>query len=143
MLHSTFSADAVYTEAPCGTETRTGIIPSISSFSSVSLFRQQKSRFGGSGLCYRKRIRAPRLSGRREQAKSWSSRRAAPEVRALYMSPGLPAAVRRIALVPGWGATTAGFQDFYAAVRVKAELYYLETRKKRAAAYPAGIPIYP
>jgi pimeloyl-ACP methyl ester carboxylesterase len=43
---------------------------------------------------------------------------------------GGPDAVRPIVLIPGFGATPEGFQDFYEAVRSKGELYYFETREK-------------
>jgi pimeloyl-ACP methyl ester carboxylesterase len=52
------------------------------------------------------------------------------EIRVLHFRPSRPQAVRPIVLVPGWGATPEGFQDFYAVVHGKAELFYLETREK-------------
>ena len=36
-------------------------------------------------------------------------------------------------MVPGYGATPEGFQDFYAALRDKAELFYIETREKSSS----------
>jgi hypothetical protein len=44
-----------------------------------------------------------------------------------------PSARRPIVMVPGFGATPEGFQDFYAALRDKAELFYLETREKSSS----------
>jgi pimeloyl-ACP methyl ester carboxylesterase len=52
------------------------------------------------------------------------------EIRVLHFRPPHPQAVRPIVLVPGWGAIPEGFQDFYAVVHGKAELFYLETREK-------------
>jgi hypothetical protein len=52
------------------------------------------------------------------------------EIRVLHFPARDPAAHRPIVMAPGFGATPDGFQDFYAAVRDQAELYYLETREK-------------
>jgi pimeloyl-ACP methyl ester carboxylesterase len=43
-------------------------------------------------------------------------------------------------MVPGFGATPEGFQDFYAALRGRAELYYLETREKSSSRITARRP---
>ncbi len=52
------------------------------------------------------------------------------QIRVLHFPAREPDAGRPIVMVPGFGATPPGFQDFYAAVRDKAELFYLETREK-------------
>jgi pimeloyl-ACP methyl ester carboxylesterase len=51
-----------------------------------------------------------------------------------------PAARRPVVMVPGFGATPEGFQDFYAALRGKAELFYLETREKPSSRITARRP---
>jgi pimeloyl-ACP methyl ester carboxylesterase len=45
---------------------------------------------------------------------------------------------RPIVLVPGFGATPPGFQDFYAAAFDSAELYYIETREKPSSVVDRG-----
>ena len=52
------------------------------------------------------------------------------EIRVLHCVPPRPTARRPVVLVPGWGVTPAGYQDFYQSVRGKAEFYYIETREK-------------
>ena len=52
------------------------------------------------------------------------------EIRVFHFRARDPSVRRPIVMAPGFGATPHGFQDFYAAVRDKAELYYLETREK-------------
>jgi len=52
------------------------------------------------------------------------------ELRVLHFPSHDPAARRPVVMIPGFGATPEGFQDFYAAVAGCAELYYLETREK-------------
>ena len=58
------------------------------------------------------------------------------EIRVFHFPSRDPAARRPIVMVPGFGATPEGFQDFYAAVRDKAELFYLETREKSSSRVP-------
>ena len=60
------------------------------------------------------------------------------EIRVFHFASRDPAARRPIVMVPGFGATPEGFQDFYAAVRDKAELFYLETREKSSSRVPRG-----
>jgi pimeloyl-ACP methyl ester carboxylesterase len=55
------------------------------------------------------------------------------ELRVFHFVSRDPAARRPVVLVPGYGATPEGFQDFYAALRDKAELFYLETREKSSS----------
>ena len=55
------------------------------------------------------------------------------ELRVFHFVPRHPVARRPIVMVPGYGATPEGFQDFYAALRDKAELFYLETREKSSS----------
>ncbi len=43
------------------------------------------------------------------------------------------AAVRPIVFVPGWGTTPESFEDFFAAVHGRAELYFVETREKSSS----------
>ncbi len=86
-------------------------------------------------------------SEQREVARLLAERRAAPplkeqaaesylsvegaQLRVLHVPSGPGAgAVRPIVLVPGWGAIPEGFQDFFAVIRGRAELCYLETREK-------------
>jgi pimeloyl-ACP methyl ester carboxylesterase len=55
------------------------------------------------------------------------------EIRVLHIRAPRAQASRPIVLLPGWGATPEGFQDFYAVVHGKAELFYLETREKASS----------
>jgi pimeloyl-ACP methyl ester carboxylesterase len=55
------------------------------------------------------------------------------ELRVFHFASRDPAARRPVVMVPGFGATPEGFQDFYAALRDKAELFYLETREKSSS----------
>jgi pimeloyl-ACP methyl ester carboxylesterase len=55
------------------------------------------------------------------------------ELRVFHFRSHDPSARRPIVMIPGYGATPEGFQDFYTAVRDKAELYYLETREKSSS----------
>jgi pimeloyl-ACP methyl ester carboxylesterase len=55
------------------------------------------------------------------------------EIRAFHFHPARPQAVRPIVVLPGWGATPEGFQELYAVLHGKAELYYLETREKTSS----------
>ena len=55
------------------------------------------------------------------------------EIRVLHFRPPNPQATRPIVLLPGWGATPEGFQDFYEVVHGKAELFYVETREKASS----------
>ncbi len=54
-------------------------------------------------------------------------------IRVFHFASRDPSARRPIVMVPGFGATPAGFQDFYEAVRDRAEVYYLETREKASS----------
>jgi len=62
------------------------------------------------------------------------------ELRAFHFPCTGAASGRPVVMVPGFGATPEGFQDFYAAVRGKAELYYLETREKSSSRISARRP---
>ncbi len=55
------------------------------------------------------------------------------EIRVFHVPCDDPAARRPVVMVPGFGATPEGFQDFYAAVQGRAELYYVETREKSSS----------
>jgi pimeloyl-ACP methyl ester carboxylesterase len=55
------------------------------------------------------------------------------ELRVFHFPARDPAARRPVVMVPGFGATPEGFQDFYAALRDKAELFYIETREKSSS----------
>ena len=55
------------------------------------------------------------------------------ELRVFHFVSRDPAAHRPVVMVPGFGATPEGFQDFYAVLRDKAELFYLETREKSSS----------
>jgi hypothetical protein len=55
------------------------------------------------------------------------------ELRVFHFVPRKPAARRPVVMVPGYGATPEGFQDFYAALKDTAELFYLETREKSSS----------
>jgi len=55
------------------------------------------------------------------------------EIRVFHFHPAHPQAVRPIVVLPGWGATPEGFQELYAVLHGKAELYYLETREKASS----------
>ena len=52
------------------------------------------------------------------------------ELRVLHFRTHDTEARRPVVMIPGFGATPEGFQDFYAALAGRAELYYLETREK-------------
>ena len=52
------------------------------------------------------------------------------EIRVFHAAAPNASAVRPIVMIPGFGATPEGFQDFYAAVQGRAELFHLETREK-------------
>jgi pimeloyl-ACP methyl ester carboxylesterase len=60
------------------------------------------------------------------------------QIRVLHVACHDPAARRPVVMVPGFGATSEGFQDFYAAVRDRAELYYVETREKSSSRLSGG-----
>ncbi|MGA2976544.1 MAG: alpha/beta fold hydrolase [Spirochaetia bacterium] len=62
------------------------------------------------------------------------------QIRVLHFPAADPATRRPVVFVPGFGATPEGFQDFYAAVRDRAELFYLETREKASSAITARRP---
>ena len=62
------------------------------------------------------------------------------EIRVFHFPCADPAALRPVVMVPGFGATPEGFQDFYAALRGKAEIYYLETREKSSSRIAARRP---
>jgi hypothetical protein len=51
-------------------------------------------------------------------------------IRVLHSAGRISGVKRPIVLVPGFGATPPGFQEFYSAVRDRAELFYIETREK-------------
>ena len=55
------------------------------------------------------------------------------EIRVLHFHPARPRAVRPVVVLPGWGATPEGFQELYAVLHDKAELFYLETREKASS----------
>ena len=55
------------------------------------------------------------------------------ELRVFHFATRDPGARRPVVMIPGYGATPEGFQDFYAALRDKAELFYLETREKSSS----------
>ncbi len=59
-------------------------------------------------------------------------------IRVLHVPCDDPAARRPVVMVPGFGATPEGFQDFYAALRGRAELYYVETREKSSSRIAGG-----
>jgi pimeloyl-ACP methyl ester carboxylesterase len=52
------------------------------------------------------------------------------ELRVLHFPSRDADARRPVVMIPGFGATPDGFQDFYAVLAGRAELYYLETREK-------------
>lgn len=54
------------------------------------------------------------------------------ELRVIHVKPARRAA-RPIVFVPGWGTTTESFEDYFAAVHGRAELYYVETREKSSS----------
>ena len=55
------------------------------------------------------------------------------ELRVLHFPSRDPSARRPVVMIPGFGATPEGFQDFYAALENRAELFYLETREKSSS----------
>jgi len=55
------------------------------------------------------------------------------ELRVFHLASRDPSARRPVFMIPGFGATPEGFQDFAAALRDKAELFYLETREKSSS----------
>jgi len=55
------------------------------------------------------------------------------EIRVFHFRPPRPQAFRPVVVLPGWGATPEGFQELYAVLHDKAELYYLETREKASS----------
>ena len=62
------------------------------------------------------------------------------QIRVFHFPCNNPGACRPVVMVPGFGATPDGFQDFYAALRGRAELYYLETREKSSSRIVARRP---
>jgi len=52
------------------------------------------------------------------------------EIRVIHIRPERPEGVRPVVFVPGWGVVPQGFQEFYAALHGRVELYYVETREK-------------
>jgi pimeloyl-ACP methyl ester carboxylesterase len=55
------------------------------------------------------------------------------EIRVIHVRPERPQTVRPVVFIPGWGVVPQGFQEFYAALHGKAELYYIETREKASS----------
>jgi hypothetical protein len=47
------------------------------------------------------------------------------EIRVIHVRPERPQTVRPVVFIPGWGVVPQGFQEFYAALHGKAELYYI------------------
>lgn len=52
------------------------------------------------------------------------------EIRVMHTNPENPVSQRPVVFVPGWGTTPKTFKDFYAVLKDKVELFYVETREK-------------
>ncbi len=55
------------------------------------------------------------------------------EIRVIHCGAESRGAARPVVFLPGFGVVPEGFQDFYRAVRGRAEMYYVETREKSSS----------
>jgi pimeloyl-ACP methyl ester carboxylesterase len=55
------------------------------------------------------------------------------QIRVIHLRPERPEGLRPVVFVPGWGVVPQGFQEFYAALHGKVDLYYVETREKASS----------